>query len=67
MSVCLPCGRSLVWEPLYWTGPLCGAAPGAGRSLVGRSLVGPSPSCVPVVPVASTRVMSLARAPAPAV
>jgi len=42
-----------------WVGPSCGSAPYAGRSLVG-----PSPPVFPL-PMAATRVMSLARAPTP--
>jgi len=57
-----------------WIGPLCGSVPCClGRPSVRGSplwvgpLWVPSPTCVPVVPMPSTRLMSLARAPAPAV
>ena len=49
-----------------WAGSLC-VPPCEGRSLVGGSLVGPSSLVSSLFTVASTRVISLARALAPAV
>jgi len=70
---------SSVWAGPMWVSPLCGSAPLCGPDpcvgrppmrgghLVGRSHVGPSPPVFPLSRVASTRVVSHARAPAPAV
>ena len=62
LYVCLlcwsvPCDRTLV----VWDASLCRAIP------CGSVPCGSPPSCAPVVSVASTRVMSLARSPASAV